>query len=106
AGRGGHRDPRHRHRPHHPGLRPPAPAAPGPTARDTMMDETKIEIREVYKVFGPREGGPQEARAVELLRQGADKAGVQAQTGCNVGLAGVSAKLAAGRISCIMGLSG
>jgi len=71
-----------------------------------MMDETKIEIREVYKVFGPREGGPQETRAVELLRQGADKAGVQAQTGCNVGLAGVSAKLAAGRISCIMGLSG
>jgi len=70
------------------------------------MSDAKIEIRDVYKVFGPREGGEQEARAVELLRGGADKASVQAETGCNVGLAGVSARLAAGRISCIMGLSG
>ncbi len=70
------------------------------------MTDVKIEIRDVYKVFGPREGGPQEARAVELLRQGADKASVQADTGCNVGLAGVSAKLPGGQISCIMGLSG
>jgi len=70
------------------------------------MREAKIEIRDVYKVFGPREGGPQAARAVELLRQGTGKADVQAETGCNVGLAGVSARLAAGEISCIMGLSG
>lgn len=70
------------------------------------MSDVKIEIRDVYKVFGPREGGPQETKAVELLRQGADKASVQADTGCNVGLAGVSAKLASGQISCIMGLSG
>lgn len=70
------------------------------------MSDAKIEIRDVYKVFGPREGGPQETRAVELLRQGGDKASVQAETGCNVGLAGVSARLAAGEISCIMGLSG
>ncbi|MGB6105391.1 MAG: betaine/proline/choline family ABC transporter ATP-binding protein [Pusillimonas sp.] len=70
------------------------------------MTEVKIEIRDVYKVFGPREGGPQEARAVALLRQGADKTSVQADTGCNVGLAGVSAKLPNGQISCIMGLSG
>ncbi len=70
------------------------------------MSDTKIEIRDVYKVFGPREGGPQEARAIELLRQGAEKADVQAQTGCNVGLAGVSARLPAGQVSCIMGLSG
>ncbi len=70
------------------------------------MNDAKIEICDVYKVFGPREGGPRETKAVELLRQGADKASVQAETGCNVGLAGVSARLAAGRISCIMGLSG
>src|SRR5690606_22203937 len=70
------------------------------------MHDIKIEIRDVYKVFGPREGGPQEAKAVELLRQGADKASVQADTGCNVGLAGASAKLPSGQISCIMGLSG
>ena len=70
------------------------------------MSDAKIEIRDVYKVFGPRAGGSLEARAVELLRGGADKASVQAETGCNVGLAGVSAELAAGQISCIMGLSG
>ncbi|NYT84626.1 betaine/proline/choline family ABC transporter ATP-binding protein [Pollutimonas harenae] len=70
------------------------------------MTDVKIEIRDVYKVFGPREGGPQEARAIELLRQGADKVSVQSDTGCNVGLAGVSAKLPSGQISCIMGLSG
>ncbi|NYT58435.1 betaine/proline/choline family ABC transporter ATP-binding protein [Alcaligenaceae bacterium] len=70
------------------------------------MTDVKIEIRDVYKVFGPREGGRQEAKALELLRQGADKTSVQADTGCNVGLAGVSAKLPSGQISCIMGLSG
>ena len=70
------------------------------------MRDAKIDIRDVYKVFAPREGSPQEARAVALLRDGLDKASVQAETGCNVGLAGVSAKLAAGEISCIMGLSG
>jgi len=70
------------------------------------MIDAKIELRDVYKVFGSHEGGPQEAKALELLRQGADKASVQAETGCNVGLAGVSAKLAGGQISCIMGLSG
>ena len=70
------------------------------------MNLPKIEIRDVYKVFGPREGDPREARAVELLRSGADKASVQEETGCNVGLAGVSAQLPEGQISCIMGLSG
>lgn len=65
------------------------------------MSDVKIEIRDVYKVFGH-----QEAQALELLRQGADKATVQAQTRCNVGLAGVSADIPTGQISCIMGLSG
>ncbi|SHI44047.1 quaternary amine ABC transporter ATP-binding protein [Pollutimonas bauzanensis] len=65
------------------------------------MPEMKIEIRDVYKVFGR-----QQERALELLRKGADKAAVQAQTRCTVGLAGVSASIPAGQISCVMGLSG
>ncbi len=65
------------------------------------MQEVKIQIRDVYKVFGRHE-----AQALELLRQGADKAEVQARTRCNVGLAGISASIPAGQISCIMGLSG
>jgi len=66
-----------------------------------MMSDVKIQIRDVYKVFGDR---PE--RAVELLRRGADKATVQAQTRCNVGLAGVSVDIPTGQITCIMGLSG
>jgi glycine betaine/proline transport system ATP-binding protein len=65
------------------------------------MQDAKIEIRDVYKVFGP-----QEAAAVQLLRQGVDKAAVQLETGCNVGLAGVSAVIPPGQITCVMGLSG
>ena len=65
------------------------------------MPDVKIEIRDVYKVFGK-----QEAQAIELLKQGADKTQVQAQTQCNVGLAGISASIPSGQISCIMGLSG
>lgn len=67
------------------------------------MSDVKIEIRDVYKVFGHQQA---QAQALELLRQGADKATVQAQTRCNVGLAGVSASIPTGQISCIMGLSG
>src|SRR3546814_3625887 len=67
------------------------------------MSQPKIDVRDVYKVFGPSR---EQARAVELLRQGQDKSSVQTQTGCNVGLAGVSLGLPAGDISCIMGLSG
>ncbi|GAB2893172.1 ATP-binding cassette domain-containing protein [Paralcaligenes ginsengisoli] len=65
------------------------------------MNETKIEVRNVYKVFGSNQ-----RHALEHLRQGGDKQSVQARTQCNVGLAGVSLALPAGKISCIMGLSG
>jgi glycine betaine/proline transport system ATP-binding protein len=65
------------------------------------MQDVKIEIRDVYKVFGPRE-----AAAVGLLQQGADRTTVQQETGCNVGLAGVSAVIPTGQITCVMGLSG
>ncbi len=61
----------------------------------------KLLVEDVYKVYGRRE-----ARAVEMLRQGADRQQVHAETGCTVGLAGVSVAIPAGRITCIMGLSG
>jgi len=61
----------------------------------------KLRIEDVYKVFGRNE-----ARAVEMLRQGADRRQVLAETGCTVGLAGVNAVIPAGWITCIMGLSG
>lgn len=63
--------------------------------------DVKIRIRGVYKIFGRHE-----AEALRLLRQGVEKSEVQAQTGANVGLAGVDADIPAGRITCIMGLSG
>jgi glycine betaine/proline transport system ATP-binding protein len=65
------------------------------------MTNTKIEIRQIYKVFGAKED-----LAVRMLQDGMDKATVQAKTGCNVGLAGVDALVPTGQITCIMGLSG
>ena len=65
------------------------------------MTDTKIQIVNVYKVFGP-----DERKAIALLQEGADKTVVQNETRCNVGLAGVSASIPAGQITCIMGLSG
>lgn len=61
----------------------------------------KLRVEDVWKVYGRNE-----ARAVEMLRQGADRQQVRAETGCTVGLAGVNAVIPAERITCIMGLSG
>ncbi|HRL21958.1 MAG TPA: ATP-binding cassette domain-containing protein [Alcaligenes sp.] len=66
-----------------------------------MGQDCKVELRDVYKVFGARA-----QQAVGLLRQGQDKLSVQQQTGCIVGLAGVNACFPARQISCVMGLSG
>jgi glycine betaine/proline transport system ATP-binding protein len=65
------------------------------------MTDIKIEMRQIYKVFGV-----QESMALRMLQDGMDKAMVQTKTGCNVGLAGVDAVVPTGRITCIMGLSG
>lgn len=65
------------------------------------MSQVKIELRDVYKVFGGNE-----AKALALLRQGASKTTVQARLDCNVGLAGVSLMIPAGEVTCVMGLSG
>lgn len=65
------------------------------------MINKQIEIRDVYKVFGPN---PE--KTVQMLRDGIDKETVQTRMACNVGLAGISAILPEAQITCIMGLSG
>lgn len=70
-----------------------------PTKDDSR--DVEIDIRDVYKVFGPRA-----SRAVSLLREGVSKSDVQVRTGTNVGLSGISLHIPAGQITCIMGLSG
>jgi glycine betaine/proline transport system ATP-binding protein len=61
----------------------------------------KIQLDSVYKIFGRRE-----AAALELIRQGRDKDQVLAQTGCVVGVNGLSLSIESGEIFVIMGLSG
>lgn len=61
----------------------------------------RLVIRDVVKVFGPRQD-----QAIRLLAQGLSKTDVQARTGSNVGLAGISLQIPAGAITCVMGLSG
>jgi glycine betaine/proline transport system ATP-binding protein len=61
-----------------------------------------IEVRHVYKLFGPETG---HARVLDLLKSGKGKAEVLAQTGCNVGLNDVSLNIGAGEIYVIMGLN-
>lgn len=70
-------------------------------AMDAAAPDCKVELRDVYKIFGAK---PQQA--MDLLRQGRDKQSVQQQTGCIVGLSGVNACFPARQISCVMGLSG
>jgi len=62
-----------------------------------------IQVRNVYKIFGPASA---HARVLDLLRQGASKADVLAKTGCNVGLSNVNLTIEPGQIFVIMGLSG
>ncbi|WP_434140061.1 betaine/proline/choline family ABC transporter ATP-binding protein [Pseudomonas luteola] len=61
----------------------------------------KIQLDNVYKIFGRRE-----AAALELVRQGRDKDQVLAETGCVVGVNGLSLSIEAGEIFVTMGLSG
>jgi len=71
------------------------------SAVEAPNTDVKIQIRDVYKVFGQREQD-----AIQMLRAGSDKLEVQAATGVTVGLAGVDVDIPAGIITCIMGLSG
>ncbi|WP_051710507.1 ATP-binding cassette domain-containing protein [Andreprevotia chitinilytica] len=61
----------------------------------------RLEARHISKIYGIAA-----QRALQLLRSGADKATVQAETGCQVGLHDVSLAIAAGHTHVIMGLSG
>lgn len=62
-----------------------------------------IDVKHVYKLFGPQAA---HARVLDLLRSGRRKADVLAETGCNVGLNDVSLGIESGEIFVIMGLSG
>ena len=66
------------------------------------MGEEIIVLDEVYKIFGPQPRG----RAFDLVRAGAGKSRVQAETGHVVGLDNVSFSVKKGEIFVVMGLSG
>lgn len=74
---------------------------PDPTGPGSNGSDVDIQVRDVYKIFGPKK-----QLALDLLRQHVGKTEVQNRTGNNVGLAGVNLSIPAGQITCIMGLSG
>lgn len=61
----------------------------------------KIEVRNVFKVFGNREKD-----VLALIDQGKNKEQVLAETGCVVGINDLSLSIRAGEVFVIMGLSG
>lgn len=61
----------------------------------------KIEVRNVFKVFGNRE-----KEVLALIHQGKNKDQVLAETGCVVGINDLSLTIRAGEVFVIMGLSG
>jgi glycine betaine/proline transport system ATP-binding protein len=61
----------------------------------------KIEIQNLYKVFGP-----DPKAAIALLQQGHDKAKVLEETGMNIGVDNASFTIKEGEIFVVMGLSG
>ena len=68
-----------------------------------MTDVTinKIEVRNVFKVFGNREKD-----VLALIREGKSKEEVLAKTGCVIGINDLSLSIRAGEVFVIMGLSG
>ncbi len=65
------------------------------------MDEIKIEVRNLYKIFG---SNPQ--KGLELVQKGMDKKEVLEKTGMTVGVQDANLQIQAGEIFVIMGLSG
>ena len=61
----------------------------------------KIEVRNVFKVFGKRE-----KEALAMIKEGQSKADVLAKTGSVVGINDLSLSIQAGEVFVIMGLSG
>ena len=66
-----------------------------------MMMVSKIEVKNVYKIFGNRSKD-----ALALIGQGKTKDQVLAETGCVIGVNDLSLSIATGEIFVIMGLSG
>ncbi|MCI0757056.1 glycine betaine/L-proline ABC transporter ATP-binding protein ProV [Teichococcus vastitatis] len=74
---------------------------PQDVAGDDAAPPVKIALRNVYKVFGDHSDD-----ALRMVRAGRDKADIQAETGCTVGVDDASFEIRAGEIFVIMGLSG
>ena len=68
----------------------------------TEQGEVIIEMKDVYKIFGPQPRG----RAYDLCRAGLSKDEVQRQSGHVVGLKDVNFQVRKGEIFVVMGLSG
>lgn len=66
-----------------------------------MMTVSKIEVKNVYKIFGNRSKD-----ALALIGQGKTKDQVLAETGCVIGVNDLSLSISTGEIFVIMGLSG
>jgi len=66
-----------------------------------MADKVKIEVRDLYKIFGPHP-----KKAMELLKQGLDKETIFEKTETTVGVQQASFDIRTGEIFVIMGLSG
>lgn len=66
-----------------------------------MTEDICLSVEEVWKVFGPRPD-----RALELSTAGASRAEVLDQTGCTIGVRGVSFQVGRGETFVVMGLSG
>lgn len=61
----------------------------------------QIEIKNLYKIFGPKPKS-----VIPLIKKGLDKKEILQKTGCTVGLGGVSFTINEGEIFVVMGLSG
>ena len=66
-----------------------------------MEREVKIEVKDLYKIFGP-----QPKKAMQLLEQGLDKESIFEQTETTVGVQKASFEIYTGEVFVIMGLSG
>jgi len=62
---------------------------------------TKIEVKNISKIFGPHP-----KKALKMLKNGADKDAIHAETGMTVGVQNASFEIFSGEIFVIMGLSG
>ena len=67
----------------------------------TEVALNKIEVRNVFKVFGNREKD-----VLALIREGRSKDEILASTGCVIGINDLSLSIRAGEVFVIMGLSG